>query len=199
MTTPTGEPLPLDAQLCFSLYSTSIAINRLYKPMLDSLGVTYPQYLVLSTLWERDGQTISAIADRLALEPSTITPLMKRLEAAGFVAAQAQPEGRAPGAGVPAAEGPGAAEPRFVPHRCAACQFAAERAPDGRAQRSGPAAARGAHRRRRGIGPGAARFAQPCGAIRSVDPADGDVGMKLRLADSAALGGAVPLSRLAAA
>jgi MarR family transcriptional regulator, organic hydroperoxide resistance regulator len=92
VTTPTGEPLPLDAQLCFSLYSTSIAINRLYKPMLDSLGVTYPQYLVLSTLWERDGQTISAIADRLALEPSTITPLMKRLEAAGFVARKRNPK-----------------------------------------------------------------------------------------------------------
>ncbi|WP_137863148.1 MULTISPECIES: MarR family transcriptional regulator [unclassified Sphingomonas] len=87
-----GEPLPLDAQLCFSLYSASIAINRLYKPMLDSLGVTYPQYLVLSTLWERDGQTISAIAERLALEPSTITPLMKRLEAAGFVARRRNPE-----------------------------------------------------------------------------------------------------------
>ena len=87
-----GEPLPLDAQLCFSLYSTSIAINRLYKPMLDSLGVTYPQYLVLSTLWERDGQTISAIADRLALDPSTITPLMKRLEAAGFVARRRNPK-----------------------------------------------------------------------------------------------------------
>jgi DNA-binding MarR family transcriptional regulator len=86
------EPLPLDAQLCFSLYSTSIAINRLYKPMLDSLGVTYPQYLVLSTLWEGDGQTISAIADRLALEPSTITPLMKRLEAAGFVSRQRNPQ-----------------------------------------------------------------------------------------------------------
>ncbi len=85
------EPLPLDMQLCFSLYSTSIAINRLYKPMLDSLGVTYPQYLVLSTLWEGDGQTISAIADRLALEPSTITPLMKRLEAAGFVSRQRNP------------------------------------------------------------------------------------------------------------
>jgi MarR family transcriptional regulator, organic hydroperoxide resistance regulator len=87
-----GEPLPLDAQLCFWLYSTSIAINRLYKPMLDSLGVTYPQYLVLNALWERDGQTISAIADRLALDPSTITPLMKRLEAAGFVARQRNPE-----------------------------------------------------------------------------------------------------------
>nr|WP_284698760.1 MarR family transcriptional regulator [Sphingomonas lycopersici] len=84
--------MPLDAQLCFSLYSTTIAINRLYKPMLDSLGVTYPQYLVLSTLWEEEGQTISAIADRLALEPSTITPLMKRLEAAGFVSRQRNPE-----------------------------------------------------------------------------------------------------------
>ncbi|UUY00770.1 MarR family winged helix-turn-helix transcriptional regulator [Sphingomonas sp. J315] len=91
MTQTTSEPLPLDAQLCFSLYSTTIAINRLYKPMLDSLGVTYPQYLVLSTLWEKDGQTISAIADRLALEPSTITPLMKRLEAAGFVSRQRNP------------------------------------------------------------------------------------------------------------
>ena len=78
--------LPLDSQLCFSIYSAAIAINRVYKPMLDDLGVTYTQYLVLSTLWERDGLTISAIADRLALEPSTITPAVKRLEAAGFVA-----------------------------------------------------------------------------------------------------------------
>lgn len=85
-------PLPLDAQLCFTLYSTTLAINRLYKPMLDSLGVTYPQYLVLGTLWEADGQTIGAIADRLALEPSTITPLMKRLEAAGFVSRQRNPQ-----------------------------------------------------------------------------------------------------------
>jgi DNA-binding MarR family transcriptional regulator len=82
---PKPDLVPLDGQLCFSLYSTTIAINRLYKPMLDGLGVTYPQYLVLSALWEEDGQTITAIADRLALEPSTITPLMKRLEQAEFV------------------------------------------------------------------------------------------------------------------
>jgi MarR family transcriptional regulator, organic hydroperoxide resistance regulator len=82
------QPIPLDSQLCFSLYGTSIAINRTYKPMLDALGITYPQYLVLSTLWEVDGQTISVIADRLALEPSTITPLVKRMEAAGFVVRQ---------------------------------------------------------------------------------------------------------------
>src|ERR1700709_798647 len=75
----------MKAQLCFSVYSTSIAINRLYKPMLDPLGLTYPQYLVLGALWEEDGQTIGAIADRLSLESSTITPLVKRLEAAGFV------------------------------------------------------------------------------------------------------------------
>jgi DNA-binding MarR family transcriptional regulator len=79
------DPIPLENQLCFSLYATTIAINRAYKPMLDALGITYPQYLVLSVLWEEDGRTITAIADRLALEPSTITPLVKRLEAAGFV------------------------------------------------------------------------------------------------------------------
>lgn len=77
--------IPLDDQLCFSLYSTTIAINRAYKPLLDELGVTYPQYLVLTALSESDGLTIGAIADRLALEPSTITPLVKRLEQAGFV------------------------------------------------------------------------------------------------------------------
>lgn len=77
--------LPLDAQLCFSIYSASLAIQRVYKPMLDAMGVTYTQYLALSTLWERDGLTIGAIAERLALEPSTITPAAKRLEAAGFL------------------------------------------------------------------------------------------------------------------
>ena len=84
--------LPLDSQLCFSLYATSIAVNRLYKPMLDKLGLTYPQYLVLSTLWEEDRLAVSAIADRLALESSTITPLVKRLEAAGFLTRERNPE-----------------------------------------------------------------------------------------------------------
>ena len=76
---------PLDGQLCFSLYAATIAVNRTYKPILDRLGLTYPQYLVLSTLWEKEGLAISAIADRLALESSTITPLVKRLESAGFL------------------------------------------------------------------------------------------------------------------
>ena len=85
-------PIPLDAQLCFAIYSASIALNRLYKPILDGFGVTYPQYLVLSVLWEQDGQTIGALAERLALESSTITPLVKRLEAAGFVLRERNPE-----------------------------------------------------------------------------------------------------------
>ena len=86
-----SDTIPLDQQLCFSLYGASMAINRAYKPMLDALGLTYPQYLVLSTLWETDRQTIGAIADRLSLEASTITPLVKRLEQAGFVARERDP------------------------------------------------------------------------------------------------------------
>ena len=84
--TTEGETIVLRDQLCFSVYSTSIAINRLYKPLLDPLGLTYPQYLVLGALWEENERSIGAIAERLALEPSTITPLVKRLEQAGFVA-----------------------------------------------------------------------------------------------------------------
>jgi len=84
----THASLPLSEQLCFSLYGAAMAINRTYKPLLDPLGLTYPQYLVLSTLWEADGLTVSAIGTRLALESSTITPLVKRLEAAGFVTRQ---------------------------------------------------------------------------------------------------------------
>jgi DNA-binding MarR family transcriptional regulator len=84
--------LPLDNQLCFSLYGASMAVNRTYKPMLDELGLTYTQYLVLSTLWEVDGLPISSIADRLSLESSTITPLVKRLETAGFVTRERNPK-----------------------------------------------------------------------------------------------------------
>lgn len=87
----TPETIPLNAQLCFTLYGTSLAINRTYKPLLDQLGLTYPQYLVLSTLWEGDDQTIGAIAARLDLEPSTITPLVKRLEQAAFVRRERNP------------------------------------------------------------------------------------------------------------
>ncbi len=82
----------LDQQLCFALYSASMAIGRAYKPLLDRLELTYPQYLVLSTLWEGGAQSVGAIADRLALESSTVTPLVKRLEQAAFVTRQRNPE-----------------------------------------------------------------------------------------------------------
>jgi DNA-binding MarR family transcriptional regulator len=75
----------LDDQLCFALYAASMAVGRAYKPMLDALGITYPQYLVLHALWEEDARTVGTIAERLALESSTVTPLVKRLEAAGHV------------------------------------------------------------------------------------------------------------------
>jgi DNA-binding MarR family transcriptional regulator len=84
-------PPKLDQLLCFSLYGASMAVSRAYKPLLDGLGITYPQYLVLNALWEEDGQTIGAIAERLALESSTITPLVKRLEAAGLLSRERNP------------------------------------------------------------------------------------------------------------
>ena len=79
-----GKPLPLDEQLCFSLYAASMAVSRMYKPLLDGLGITYPQYLVLNVLWENKRCSVGEIAERLSLEPSTVTPLLKRLEAAGL-------------------------------------------------------------------------------------------------------------------
>jgi DNA-binding MarR family transcriptional regulator len=83
--------IPLDHQLCFALYSASMAIGRAYKPLLDRLEITYPQYLVLSTLWEGGPQSVGGIADRLALESSTVTPLVKRLEQAELVMRQRNP------------------------------------------------------------------------------------------------------------
>jgi DNA-binding MarR family transcriptional regulator len=85
------KDIPLDYQLCFALYGASMAIGRAYKPLLDALEITYPQYLVLSTLWEGGAMSVGAIADRLALESSTVTPLVKRLEQAGFVTRQRNP------------------------------------------------------------------------------------------------------------
>jgi len=75
----------LDEQLCFTLYSTSLAMNKLYRKLLGPLDVTYPQYLVLMVLWEQDGMTVSEIGDRLFLDSATLTPLLKRMEAAGML------------------------------------------------------------------------------------------------------------------
>ncbi|SDT29940.1 MarR family winged helix-turn-helix transcriptional regulator [Bradyrhizobium canariense] len=78
-------PLLLGNQVCFAVYSTAHAFNRVYKPLLDRLGLTYPQYLVMLVLWERDGVPVRDIGERLFLDSGTLTPLLKRLEAADLI------------------------------------------------------------------------------------------------------------------
>jgi DNA-binding MarR family transcriptional regulator len=80
-----GDILKLDNQLCFAVYAAAHAFNATYKPLLEPLGLTYPQYLVMLVLWQEDGVTVSAIGGRLGLDSGTLTPLLKRLEAAGLV------------------------------------------------------------------------------------------------------------------
>jgi DNA-binding MarR family transcriptional regulator len=82
---PAVDWLALDRQLCFALYSASLAMTKLYKPMLDPLGLTYPQYLVMLVLWQADSVTVGQLGERLALDSGTLTPLLKRLEAAGML------------------------------------------------------------------------------------------------------------------
>jgi MarR family transcriptional regulator, organic hydroperoxide resistance regulator len=79
------QALRLDNQICFAIYSTAHAFNRVYKPLLDRLGLTYPQYLVMLTLWERDGVPVKDIGARLFLDSGTLTPLLKRLEGAELI------------------------------------------------------------------------------------------------------------------
>ncbi|HTI03639.1 MAG TPA: MarR family transcriptional regulator [Acidisoma sp.] len=82
----TPDRMPdLSEFLCFAVYSTNHAFNRVYKPLLETLGLTYPQYLVMVQLWAEDGQTVGALGGRLFLESNTLTPLIKRLEAQGLV------------------------------------------------------------------------------------------------------------------
>lgn len=79
------KDLRLEQQLCFAIYSASHAFTRFYKPLLAQLGVTYPQYLALLTLWEEDGLSVTAIGERLLLDSGTLTPMLKRLEGMGLV------------------------------------------------------------------------------------------------------------------
>jgi DNA-binding MarR family transcriptional regulator len=78
-------PRTLDGQLCFALYSANLAMGKLYRQLLGRLDLTYPQYLVMLVLWERDGITVSDLGERLFLDSATLTPLLKRLQAAGLV------------------------------------------------------------------------------------------------------------------
>jgi DNA-binding MarR family transcriptional regulator len=83
--TPSTAAPALDSQLCFALYSTSLAMMRVYRGLLPKLGLTYPQYLVMMVLWEQDQLTVSDIGERLFLDSATLTPLLKRMEAQGLV------------------------------------------------------------------------------------------------------------------
>lgn len=71
--------------MCFAIYSTNLAYSRVYKPVLEELGLTYPQYVTIICLWEEDKQTVKGLSEKLFLEPSTMTPMLKRLEAMGYV------------------------------------------------------------------------------------------------------------------
>ena len=88
MSKPSKSPdnmLALDNQFCFALYSASLAMTKTYKPLLDKLGLTYPQYLVMLVLWQEDGLLVKTIGERLFLDSGTLTPLLKRLEASGLI------------------------------------------------------------------------------------------------------------------
>ncbi|GAA2748612.1 MarR family winged helix-turn-helix transcriptional regulator [Amnibacterium kyonggiense] len=88
----TDDPLALDRQVCFALAATSRSVIGLYRPVLEPLGLTHPQYLVMLALWERSPRTARDIADALYLEPPTLSPLLKRLEAIGYLTRERNPE-----------------------------------------------------------------------------------------------------------
>jgi len=79
------DPLALDNQFCFALYSASLAMTKTYKPFLDTIGLTYPQYLVMLVLWQQDDVLVKAIGEKLCLDSGTLTPLLKRLEASSLI------------------------------------------------------------------------------------------------------------------
>jgi DNA-binding MarR family transcriptional regulator len=83
--TKRSEAAKLADFMCFTIYSANLAYSRVYKPVLEELGVTYPQYIAIISLWEKDRQTVKGLSEKLFLEPSTITPMLQRLEAMGYV------------------------------------------------------------------------------------------------------------------
>lgn len=89
---PLDDLLSLDRQLCFALYSASLAMTKLYKPLLAPLGLTYPQYLVMMVLWQHEDLTVNELGQRLQLDSGTLTPLLKRIESAGLVLRQRDQE-----------------------------------------------------------------------------------------------------------
>lgn len=82
---------PLNEFLCFTIYSTGLALNQFYRPLLEAIGLTYPQYLLMVALWAKDDQIVKDLGSSLFLDSSTLTPLIKRLEAAGFLSRKRDP------------------------------------------------------------------------------------------------------------
>lgn len=91
MTTVTSDPLALDRQVCFALAAASRSVIALYRPVLEPLGLTHPQYLVMLALWERSPRRAGDLSDELLLEPATLSPLLRRLETAGLVSRAKDP------------------------------------------------------------------------------------------------------------
>ena len=92
MTADRNDPLLLSNQACFALYSANLAMTRIYRPLLEALGLTYPQYLAMLLLWEEDGRAMKALGERLGLDSGTLTPLLKRLEGQGLVSRARDPQ-----------------------------------------------------------------------------------------------------------
>jgi DNA-binding MarR family transcriptional regulator len=92
----TDQPAPADVRLsdflCFAVYSANLAFGKAYKPILDQLGLTYPQYITIIALWEEDNQTVSGLGEKLFLASNTLTPILKKLEAMGYLERQRDPE-----------------------------------------------------------------------------------------------------------
>jgi DNA-binding MarR family transcriptional regulator len=92
-TTPEAAAAPRLADfLCFAVYSANLAFGRAYKPILDELGLTYPQYIAIVALWEEDDQTVSRLGGKLFLESNTLTPILKKLESMGYLTRRRDPK-----------------------------------------------------------------------------------------------------------
>ncbi len=87
-----ADPLALDRQVCFALAVASRRVIGLYRPLLDPMGLTHPQYLVMLALWEQEPLTVAELGRRLSLEPATLSPLLKRLEGGGLVTRERDPD-----------------------------------------------------------------------------------------------------------
>ena len=91
-TTPEAAAPRLADFLCFAVYSANLAFGRAYRPILDQLGLTYPQYIAIVALWEEDGQTVSHLGEKLFLESNTLTPILKKLESMGHLTRRRDPK-----------------------------------------------------------------------------------------------------------